>query len=195
MTMDLHKINVKFFTEKGSEIPLGDFIPVFHRWIQLDLLEGMLVDVAEYTHVSEGPGVLIIAHEANYSLDEMDGKRGFLYSQKRAGEKKPAEHLKTAFRRALQAAALLEQEPEFAGKLKFAVNHLQVSVNDRLAAPHTAEAHEELEKVLKPLLDYLYDGAHHLILAEKNPKKRTGFEVKIDKSVDLNALLGKLSAS
>src|SRR5581483_9682562 len=82
-TMDFHKINVKFFVETGNDIPLNSFIPVFHRWIQEDLLEGMLVDVAEYTHVYQGPGVLLIAHEANYSLDETDGKRGFLYAQKR----------------------------------------------------------------------------------------------------------------
>ncbi len=193
--MDLHKVNVKFFLEKGADISLSAFVPVFHRWIQQDKLEGMLVDVAEYTHVFQGPGVLLVAQEANYSVDEAQGKRGMLYNQKRVPAKSAEEHLKTAFRRALQAVSLLEKEPEFAGKLKFAMNHFHVSVNDRLAAPHNAEAHEELEKQLKPLLSSLYDGAKPLFLPEKDPLKLTGFEVKMDKSADLAVLLGKLSAS
>ena len=190
--MDLQKINVKFFAEKGDGMPLGDLVPVFHRWIQQDKLEGMLIDVAEYTHVHQGPGVLLIAHEANYSVDEMDGKRGFLYNQKRAPAKNGEGHLKTAFRRALQACALLEKEPEAAGKMKFAVNHLQVFLNDRLIAPNSAEGHEGLEKELKPFLNSLYDGAHHLLIPEKDPKKRTGFEVKVEKAFELETLLQKL---
>jgi len=191
--MDLQKINVKFFAEKGDQVPLKDLIPVFHRWIQQDKLEGMLIDVTEYTHVHQGPGLLLIANEANYSLDEMDGKRGMLYNQKRTPEKSGEEHLKTAFRRALQACALLEKEPEAAGKLKFAVNHLQVFINDRLAAPHHSQTNEELEKVLKPLLDTLFDGAKYLLIAERDPKKRSGFEIKVEKAFGLETLLQKLN--
>ncbi len=191
--MDLQKINVKFFAEKGDQVPLKDLIPVFHRWIQQDKLEGMLIDVTEYTHVHQGPGLLLIANEANYSLDEMDGKRGMLYNQKRTPEKSGEEHLKIAFRRALQACALLEKEPEAAGKLKFAVNHLQVFINDRLAAPHHSQTNEELEKVLKPLLDTLFDGAKYLLIAERDPKKRSGFEIKVEKAFGLETLLQKLN--
>src|ERR1041385_7209572 len=128
--MDLQKINVKFFVEKGDAIPLKDLIPVFHHWIQKDQLEGMLIDVTEYTHVHQGPGLLLVANEANYSLDEMDGKRGFLYNQKRTPEKTNEDHLKTAFRRVLTACSLLEKEPEVGGKIKFSANHLQVFINN-----------------------------------------------------------------
>ena len=191
--MDFRKINVKFFTEKGDQVPLAALIPVFHRWIQQDKLEGMLIDVTEYTHVHQGPGLLLIAHEANYSLDEMDGKRGLLYNQKRAPEKSGEDHLRTAFRRALQACSFLEKEPEAGGKMKFAVNHLQVFVNDRLAAPHHSQTTEELERALKPLLDSLYEGAKYLLIAERDPKKRSGFEIKVDKLFDLEVVLKKLS--
>jgi len=190
--MDLHKTNVKFFAEKGTELPLRDFIPVFHRWIQQDKLEGMLVDVAEYTHVHQGPGVLLIAHEANYSVDETDGKRGFLYAQKRTPEKKAEEHLKTAFRRALQSASWLEKESEFAGKLKFSAGHFFVSVNDRASAPPGAASQAELEKQLKPFLDSLYGAGAYSLSPEKDAKKLVGFEVKANKSVAVDELIGKL---
>lgn len=190
--MDFHKINVKFFAEKGSDIPLHDFIPVFHRWIQQDKLEGFLVDVTEYTHVHQGPGVLIIAQEANYSVDEALGKRGFMYAQKRVPEKKAEEYLKTAFRRTLQAASFLENEKEFAGKLKFATGHFEVTINDRLAAPGGSASQAEIEKVLKPFLDNLYGAGSYQLTGEKDAKKLAGFEVKVNNAADANALLAKL---
>lgn len=193
--MNLQKIGVKFFLEKGWDIPLSSFIPVFHRWIQQDKLEGILVDVAEYTHVFQGPGVLLVAHEANYSVDEADGKRGFLYTQKRTVEKSQQDHLKTAFRRALKACSLLEKEPEAAGKVKFAVNHLQVFVNDRLEAPHGSQSLGKLEEALQPFLSWLYEGEKYLLLHEKNPRNRTGFEIKFDKAPLMATLLNQLGGN
>ncbi len=193
--MDLQRINVKFFLEKGMEIPLATFIPVFHRWIQEDKLEGLLVDVTEYTHVYQGPGVLLIAHEANYSLDEENGKRGFLYNQKKTPKRSVDDHLKTAFRRALTACLTLEKETELAGKIKFSPNHLQVFVNDRLEAPYSPESLGALEEILNPFLSQLYEGGKYLMLHEKDPQKRTGFEIKVEKAPDLEALLNKLSAN
>lgn len=190
--MDFHKINVKFFAEKGSDIPLHSFIPVFHRWIQDDKLEGFLVDVTEYTHVHQGPGVLIIAQEANYSVDEANGKRGFMYAQKRVPEKKAEEYLKTAFRRTLQAAAFLENEKEFVGKLKFSTGHFEVTINDRLAAPGGSASQAEIEKNLKPFLDHLYGTGAYQLTGEKDSKKLAGFEVKVTNAADANALLAKL---
>jgi hypothetical protein len=194
-SMDIQKINVKFFIEKGADIPLASFIPIFHRWIQGDKLEGLMVDVAEYTHVYQGPGVLLIAHEANYSLDEENGKRGFLYSQKRTPAKNAGDHLKTAFRRALSACAMLEKEPELSGKIKFAPHHLQIFVNDRLEAPYNPESLGKLEEILNPFLGGLYDGGKYLMLHEKDPQKRAGFEIKVEKPADLETLLKKLSSN
>ena len=193
--MNLQKIGVKFFLEKGEELPLSSFIPVFHRWIQEDKLEGMLVDVAEYSHVSQGPGLILIAHEANYSVDEADGKRGFLYSQKRTPEKSQQDHLKTAFRRTLKACSLLEKEPEAAGKMKFAVSHLQVFVNDRLEAPHGSQSLGKLEEALQPFLSWLYEGEKYLFLHEKDPRKRTGFEIKFGNAPSLETLLRQLEVN
>ena len=190
--MDFHKINVKFFAEKGSDISLHAFIPVFHRWIQEDKLEGFMVDVTEYTHVYQGPGVLIIAQEANYSVDEAEGKRGFMYAQKRVPEKSAVDHIKTAFRRALKAASDLENEKEFAGKLKFATGNFEVTINDRLAAPAGSASQAEIEKALKPFLDGLYGAGSYQLTGEKDVKKLAGFVVKVNSNPEASTLLTKL---
>jgi len=193
--MDLQKVGVKFFVEKDSHVPLSVFIPIFHRWIQEDKLEGLLIDVAQYTHLHQGPGVLLIAHEANYSFDETLGHRGLLYTQKRPPVKGGLDHLKTAFRRALLASDLLEKEPELAGKMTFATNHFQVFVNDRLAAPYNADSQEDLENVLKTLFDSLYEGASTVLMPDMNRQNRTGFEVHVDKTFGRDELLKRLNAN
>ena len=49
----LQHVNVKF--PSAGSIDLTQAIPVFHRWIQEQALPGLLIDVADYRHVPEGP--------------------------------------------------------------------------------------------------------------------------------------------
>jgi len=189
--MTLNKINVKIYLEKGQDIPLNTFIPIFHRFIQKDLLEGMLVDVAEYTHVHEGPGVLLIAHEGNYSVDETDGKRGLLYNFKRASSANAEENMKTAFRRALKACELLEKEPELAGKMKFNPSRLRIFINDRLNTSGKNRGFSELEESIRPLLEKL-TGSLIKLIPEMDPQKLTAFEVEVEKTLTVQNLIGKV---
>jgi hypothetical protein len=188
--MNFEKINVKIYLEKGQDIPLSQFINIFHRFIQQNLLEGMLVDVAEYTHVFQGPGVILIAHEGNYSLDEMDGKRGLLYNQKRFRVDHGVENLKIALRRALKACELLEKEPELAGKLKFNPARLRIWVNDRLGTIGTNRGFSELEEGIRSVLDPL-NGSPVKLIPEMDSRKLTAFEVEMDKPLSMASLSGK----
>ena len=61
--MDLQKLNVKFFVEPGSTVPLTDFIDIFHSWIQAT--DGVYHDVADYSHMQAGPGIVLVANDAN----------------------------------------------------------------------------------------------------------------------------------
>ena len=74
--MDLHKFGIKFFAADGEGIDILKLSPVYHRWIQQNALEDLLIDVADYSHVPAGPGVMLIAHEGNYALDETGHERG-----------------------------------------------------------------------------------------------------------------------
>ena len=42
--------------------------------------------MADYAHVPDGPGVMLIGHEADRSLDLGEGRPGVLYQRKRDGE-------------------------------------------------------------------------------------------------------------
>ncbi len=189
--MDFRKINIKVYLGKGDELPLRQLIPVFHRYIQKNLLEGMLIDVAEYTHVHHGPGVLLIAHEGNYSLDETDGKRGMLYNQKRSESIGGKENLKNSLRRALMACDLLEKEPDLKAGLKFNPSRMRIFVNDRLGKIGDNRGFSELEEIIRPLLASLTDSPVKLV-PEMDSRKLVSFEVEIEKILSVTELLARI---
>ena len=147
----IQHVRVKVFARQPAPIDQGEVIPVFHRWIQDRVCPEMLIDVADYRHVPNGPGVMLIGHEANYSLDNTKGRLGLLYSRKQEGGG-AQENLRQAFDAAVAACRRLEQEPAFAGKLAFDSGECEFSINDRLLAANRAETYV----ALKPEFDRFF---------------------------------------
>ncbi len=186
--MDFHKIGVKVYAEHPLDDPL-DLIPVFHRWIQQSLLDDLLIDVADYSHVPQGPGIMLIAHEGNYALDETTGRPGLAYYSKRELAGGLDERLATVLGKALAACRLLEQDSE----LRFRGEALQVFVNDRLAAPNDDASLAALEPVLGALAARLYPGQEiSLERADTDPRERLGIELRAPEAVTVTTLLERL---
>jgi hypothetical protein len=165
--MDAQKLELKIFVSSDSapEIELEAFIGVFHRWIKDRVLPELLVDVANYAHVPEGPGVVLIGHGSDYFLDQGEGRLGLLHNRKRAGFPE-GQRLADLARRTLHAALLLERDPAFSGKLRFATHQLLFRINDRLAAPNTDATFATAKPELEALATQIFDGPCEL--------KRTG---------------------
>ena len=145
----IQHINIKIFVKDPSAINLADAVPIFHQWIRDSVCPETLIDVADYEHVHEGPGILLIAHEANYSLDLRDGRLGLLYNRKAALDGTFQDRLAQAHQAALAACDRLEQEAAFKGKLHFDRDSLEFFVNDRLLAPNTDETWQALRPELE----------------------------------------------
>ena len=62
---NLQHINVKLLLKDSQDVDLDPLIPVFHNWIQEQVCDELLLDVADYLHVHHGPGIVLIGHEAN----------------------------------------------------------------------------------------------------------------------------------
>src|SRR5919205_421212 len=80
--MNVQHINIKFFLRNPETATLADYAAVFNSWIQTQRLEELLIDVADYLHVHNGPGIMLIGHDADYSLDNRAGRLGLLYNRK-----------------------------------------------------------------------------------------------------------------
>jgi hypothetical protein len=191
--MDLHKLGIKFFATDAERIDILKFIPVYHRWIQQKALEDLLIDVADYSHVPGGPGVMLIAHEGNYALDETGHERGVVYYSKQKLTGELSERIALVARKALQAAALMRADAELEGALKLPGDRLEFFANDRLVAPNTDEAYAEIEPALRTFLDRLYAGARYTATRETDPKERLIVRVQADAEVPLETLLARLS--
>ena len=81
--MDLQKFGVKLFFNTNGSYSSKDFVPIFHNWIQNKAIDDhLLIDVADYSHIPDGPGVMLIAHEGNFSLDQESQQPGIMYMRK-----------------------------------------------------------------------------------------------------------------
>ena len=157
--MNAQRLQLKIFVtpDSAKAVEPEAFIPVLHRWIKEHVLPELVVDVASYVHVPQGPGVVLIGHGSDYFIDEGEGRLGLLYSRKRAGPP-PAERLADLARRTLHAADLLERDPGLSGKLRFATGELLLRINDRLEAPNGDSTFAALEPELEGLGRRLFEG-------------------------------------
>ena len=187
--MNIQHINIKFFIENSEAVNLADFAAVFNTWIQQQRLEELLIDVADYLHVHHGPGVMLIGHEADYSLDQRAGRLGLLYNRKEQLEGTAQEKLAQAVRAALTAAQILEKE----NGLKFSGSEVQVIVNDRLLVPNTSETFAALEPEVQAFFDKLYCGEEYTLAHYDNPRERFTINVKAGSAFDVDTLLKNLA--
>ena len=188
--MDAHKLQVKIFAHSHDGINAETFIPIFHAWIKNHVLPDLLFDVANYAHVPKGPGVVLIGHEYDTFIDEAEGRLGVLHNRKRGGAG-AADRVADAFRRALQAAALLEADPALSGKLKFSTGEFLVRVNDRLAAPNDAATFAALAPELEAFGKTLFGGP---VTLKQTGEAKSLFGVTISgaPAADLKTLLSRL---
>ena len=186
------RLDVKLFFENGDDVDVHAFMPIFQQWIQNKKLPELLIDVADYTHVKDGPGMLLVAHECQYAIDGTGGRQGLLYSHRRGGEGDFAKRIENAFASALRAAKLIEDEPALEGKLKFSGAEAMFRINDRLNGPNEPATFDAVKPVLEGLLGKLHDGAQ--LSLEPRPKSAAAFTVDIraSKPSTVSDLLGRL---
>jgi hypothetical protein len=187
--MKSEKLQIKFFAK--SPVDAEAVVPVFHRFIREHAFDELMIDVADYKHVKNGPGIVLVGDANDYYLDEGEGRQGLLFSRKRHGA--PAEgRLREGFARALKACALLESAPELGGKLSFHTNELLLRLPDRLNAPNEDSTFDELSPELSQLLDKLYGTGVYTLQRGASAPEAFSLRVKATAAPALSALLGAL---
>jgi hypothetical protein len=174
----MQHVNIKVFAAKAEDVNLAAAIPVFHRWIQDRALPELLIDVADYSHVPAGPGVLLIAHEANYSLDNGRNRLGLLYNRKAASDGGAQQSLRQAYQAALAACERLEQEPEFQNKLQFDPGDVELTLNDRLLHPNTEEDWQSIQSDVANFFDNAFGKGAYAFERTTDPRERLQLRVR-----------------
>ena len=173
---DLHRVSIKIACT--GAFPARELVPVFHRWIQSSALPGhLLIDVADYDHVPEGPGIMLVAHEANIGLDLIGGQLGLAYYRKQPLDGDLAARLRTCVATALQACRMLEQDKTLGGRLRFNAGAIEIFANDRLRAPNEPATYDAFQPTLDGLLRALYGDAKCTITRPSDARSRFGVSV------------------
>ncbi len=182
--MDLQHINMKLFIDGDLSIDPARFIDMFHRWIRDKVCDELLIDVADYRHVPAGPGVMLIAHEANYSLDNTNNRWGLLYNCKADTAGTNEQRLTQAFHSTVKACKLIEAEFAAEDALTFCREELEIIVNDRALAPNTDETFQTCKPDIESFIKNAIDQSDYTIEHQTDPRKRLALTIKLAKPFD-----------
>ena len=166
--MHPQKVQVKIFALEQPTV-VG-YVSVFQRWIRDHALDELLIDVVDYSHVANGPEVVLIGHESDYALDRGEGRLGLLYTNKRASESNDGV-FRDALRRAVNACRLLQDESETASPLTFGTSELLIRIVDRLSAPNTDETFEHIAPALREALAHFYEDTPFTLARHGSPRE------------------------
>ncbi len=186
--MELQHFVAKIHVDGPLGFDPAKVVDVLHKWVAAQSVPGvLLIDVAELLHVPNGPGVIAVGHEADYSLDQTGGIWGVLHRRKTVFPGSNADRIVQALKGAAQTALRLEEA--FSGTLKVSRTTFELIVNDRGLAPNTPEtyaaAQPEIEAALRTLLGH---GDFQVTRHDRERRERFGVTVKSAKPYDLAAL-------
>lgn len=191
--MDLQRFCIKFYAQTPIKVDDAQFIDIFHTWIQRQVLPGVLIDVADYRHIARGPGVMLIGHEANLSMDRTDGRLGLVYQRKVEQQGPLPARVLNAVATTLSACALLENDTRLNGELSFSGNELLFVSNDRLRAPNNAKTERGLQEALAAVAQELYGRQDVRVDSDTpHPRGRTGLRIRASAPHDIVTLSAAL---
>lgn len=192
--MDLQHVNAKFLVSDPESVDLEPLIPVFHRWIQGQVYEELMLDIADYRHVHHGPGIVLIGHQADYSLDNTDGRLGVRYNRKAPFDGRNWDRLKQAACSALRACQRLEAEAVLEGKIRFNGQDVEFFINDRLLAPNREEIRRLLDPEFRAFFDALFRGSDYAMSYDPDARKLLRVSVKASRRFSVAELVRNLAS-
>ena len=166
-------------------------MPIFQRWIQDHTVAGMLIDVIDYKHVPEGPGIVLIADEADFAYDLGDGQPGLHYVRKRGLPDDFAAAVRLVFAGALQGAQALQAEAP--DDLVFDYSSAKINFLDRLTYRNKPDAFAAIHDELAAILREIYSAEICLTRVNDDPRRLFAVRAEVQaEAIDLDAISKRL---
>ncbi len=179
------RVSLRFPVTDAPE-DLQPALPAFHRFIQRGLVEGALLDVADYRHVPRGPGVMLIAHDVDYGITH----DAFTVVRKRSTSDTAATQVTDLLRMALGFMEEIAADHDL--DVSFDPARFTVRVHDRALGARD-EVAEQLQPELEPLAAELYgDQAKLAVVVSDDPREApaVAFEADPDAAAGVLERLG-----
>ena len=179
--MDLQKFGIKFYLKNEKSFSSKNYIPLFHGWIQdKSIFDHLLIDVADYSHVIDGPGVMLIAHEGHFSLDQEGLLPGMMYMRKMNLEGDFSERFSKVFSIAVEGVKLLIAE-----QLEFCQTSFRFIANDRRLASNTMENQNMYKEKVGKILHEKYSNDTWDFDDVSEVNERLAFTVNFTSNINL----------
>jgi len=189
--MDIQKINVKLLLDAPPGFDFDVLLEIFGRW-RLEQGEEIM-DLADYAHVDHGPNCLLVSHRWHFGIDLGGGEPGFFLSVRKGLSGPPADRIQQAVKLLLEKSRRLCAEPGLPPTVKARCGEIEVTLNDRLAAPNTRETDALWRPAVDAVCSKLYGNGNARVEAEKDPSRRLGYRIKADEaSLTLEELLRRV---
>ncbi|MFN9623685.1 MAG: hypothetical protein ACK587_12780 [Cyanobacteriota bacterium] len=187
--MDVERFCLKFFAREGGVDEAG-FIPIFHDWIRLKSLPGTLIDVADYRHVPDGPGIMLISLDINYAMEHGGGQFGLSAQRKQGLEGSHQERIVDLAKRMAHFGTLLEADQRLGGAFALEGGKFHYLANDRLRLPNTDASFAAIQPDLLAAAAVLYgDQPVSVTRLENDPRERLTAVVEVAGPTPMAALL------
>ncbi len=193
--MQFQHVNVKLILEHPESVDFEALIPVFHGWIEGQAGSELLLDIADYTHVPAGPGVVLIGYEGDISVDNADGRPGARYNRKSPLNGSNQDRLRQAARAALTACRRLEEDPRLNGKVRFDGHEIEVFVNDRLLAPNNEGTRKAAHPEFQAFAQNLFRGGEYSLAYLTDRRRLFGVSIRSANRFSVTDLLVALAES
>jgi hypothetical protein len=184
----LYRVCVKLYAPEpaGIDDDADVFVPIFHEWIRERALgDTVMLDVADYAHVPDGPGIMLVTHEAAFALDRSDGRFGLLVQRRTPIEGDGVAALRRTLQLTLRVATMLEADPRLAGRVAFDRSAIRVESNDRLRAPNTDEGAVAFEPLVRTALEQEFPaGVASVRRVTSDPRNRLALDVTLQTATE-----------
>ncbi len=172
------KLGLDVPAEIGQDGICDRLLAVFGRW--RDDTGEEVIDLQDYSHVTNGPGVVLVSKRWVLSVDWADAQPGVLLSTRRKlSGANSEERLIAAARLLLEKTIRLLGEPELRDAARANASELSIAINDRVLSPKSEENDAAIRPAVAALLDRLYGDAAREVTA-RGASTRLEYHVRVD---------------
>jgi hypothetical protein len=175
-----YRVCVKLY---ASESKVDDdaalFVPIFHEWIRDRALDLVMLDVADYAHAPDSPGIVLVCHEVSFAVDRSDGRLGLLAQRRTPVDGSPEDAVARTLGHVLEVAKKLEADPRVSRVLKIDVSNARVESNDRLRLPNSDAGYAAFAPVVTEGVRRATGSPAVVTRVSNDPRDRLAVEARI----------------
>lgn len=177
---NLQRINVKLITPVTGEFAPESFLAILRDWS--NATEEWL-DIADYIHMIDGPGVILFGRKRLFSFDMIDGISGILYANRADLEGTLEDRFTATLQNAVEMSKNLAQDQRFPENLSTTIQEVEIVVNDRKQAPNTEQSHTTLEAIIQKSVTQVLGECSLSWISD--PSKLFGYKVRLSSNLHL----------